>query len=136
MPKLNTTVKAVRLDNAILDELESRLNGRSFNSWLNEMIAESLNEKKSSSSEGKPEKIPAELENIEGMVMFSGLTMKQFWDDIAKKLEDGVLMFSSTGTEVSISPWVDRFADVCRDKGLNVEEVAERAIGALQRGLL
>lgn len=36
MPKLNTTVKSVRLDNDVLSEIE--LNGASFNSWLTETI--------------------------------------------------------------------------------------------------
>ena len=47
MPKLNSTVKSVRLDNDILAELEKRLGGKTYNAWLNEKIAEEL---------GKPNK--------------------------------------------------------------------------------
>ena len=43
MPKLNTTVKSVRVDNEKIDELEKRLNGQTFNSWLNDVIDDYLN---------------------------------------------------------------------------------------------
>lgn len=121
MPKLNTTVKAVRLDNDKLEQIESQLAGKTFNSWLNEVIDDYLAPKIILPPTGKP----SELEEIEGMVAFSGLTMKQFWDDIALKLNDGVLMFTSTGTEVACEPWVEKLRDVCRDKGIPVEKVVE-----------
>lgn len=38
MPKLNTTVKSVRLDNDVLSEIEGLLDGSSFNSWLTETV--------------------------------------------------------------------------------------------------
>jgi len=126
MPKLNTTVKAVRIDNDKLAEIESRLGGQTFNAWFNEIIDKFLggSVKKSIVNEGKPV-IPNELEEIEGMVAFSGLTMKQFWDDIAYKLNEGVLMFTSTGTEVACEPWVEEMKDVCKDKGIPVEKAVQ-----------
>jgi len=124
MPKLNTTVKAVRIDNDKLAEIESRLAGQTFNAWFNEIIDNFLGGKKPMPSEGKPH-IPKELEEIEGMVAFSGLTMKQFWDDIAVKLNDGVLMFTSIGTEVAGEPWTEDFKDICHDRGISIEQGIE-----------
>ena len=132
MPKLNTTVKAVRIDNDKLAEIESRLAGQTFNAWFNEIIDEFLggSVKKSIAKEGKPV-VPDELGEIEDMVAFSGLTMKQFWDDIALKLNEGVLMFTSTGTEVACEPWVDEFKDLCRDKHIDVEQTIKRVMQSL-----
>ena len=38
MPKLNSTVKSVRIDNEKLAELENKIGEKSINAWLNECI--------------------------------------------------------------------------------------------------
>ena len=42
MPKANTTVKSVRIDNDKLEALEKMLDGKTINAWLNERIEEAV----------------------------------------------------------------------------------------------
>lgn len=128
MPKLNTTVKSVRIDNDKLEELERRLGSQSINSWLNDQIEAFLS--------GKPEKTEGKTVayvEIEEMVTFCGLTMDRFWEDIADKLTSGVLMFEDGGTRVELPKWAEDFRDACHDMCIPVEKAVENAIKAMKK---
>ena len=131
MPKLNTTVKSVRIENEKLVELEKRLAGRSINSWLNEQITEFLG--------GKPAKIGCELSSetmgsIREMLGFSGMTFDDLLKDINEKLESGELMLDEGCTRVQMPAWAEAFEEACHDLCIPVEKAAENAIKALKKG--
>lgn len=130
MPKVNSTVKSVRIDNATLSELERRLGGQSINSWLNEQIESYL-------SGGKPhiEKNTA-LMDIEQMASLSGMRLDEVIEEIDRLMNEGVLQLHRERITVEKPAWVERFEEACHEKCLDVEKVVENAIKAIQRGTL
>jgi len=66
MPKANTTVKSVRIDNDTLAALEGLLDGQSINSWLNEKIEEAvgLPSKRKPSNTGLPDGYKEKYEDL------------------------------------------------------------------------
>lgn len=86
MPKLNTTVKAVRVDNDKLAELEKRLGGQTINSWMNEQIAEYLGGKKSQKIEASPE-----MEEIESIGKFFDMSREEMLKAVCEGLMNGNL---------------------------------------------
>lgn len=133
MPKLNSTVKSVRVDNEKLAELERRLGDKSINAWLNEQIEGFLNG--SVTREVNPVKSPV-MEDIETMVGLSGMVLDDFWKEICGLMEDGNIEISSVGVQLVSEAWVEDFKEACHDRGLPVEKVAESAIKAVKRGVL
>ena len=129
MPKLNSTVKSVRVDNEKLAELERRLGDKSINAWLNEQIEGFL-------SGSVTREVNPVMEDIETMVGLSGMVLDDFWKEICGLMEDGNIEISSVGVQLVSEPWVEDFKEACHDRGLPVEKVAESAIKAVKRGVL
>lgn len=134
MPKLNTTVKAVRIDNDKLAELEQRLAGRSINSWLNEKITEFI--------EGKPVKISEkseaspnnDLKEVESMANFFGLTLDKMLSKICEGLTDGTLTIEN-GKVVGV-PEIDleNLKEACHDRGIGMQEAIDKTVKNLRSG--
>ena len=140
MPKANTTVKAVRVDNDKLEALEKMLNGRTINSWLNEKIEEAVSfpvsENKKRIPEVNPFDLPEDaLRDIESMSSLSGTTLRGAIEEFDRLLNDGTLIIGKTIT-VGLPRWVDRFISACEDKCLDVERVGENAVKSIERGTL
>ena len=129
MPKLNTTVKAVRIDNDKLAELEKRLAGRSINSWMNEQISLYLENKSPMAKEGRPTFDTAELD---GMASCLGISGNELLHQVVEGLSEGTLTVSE-GKVRGYTPWVEEFEDVCHDLCIPVEKAVERAIKDLRR---
>lgn len=89
MPKLNTTVKAVRIDNDKLAELEKRLGGQTINSWMNERIAEYLGAEPSKILK-KTEASP-EMEEIESIGKFFDMSGEEMLKAVCDGLMNGNL---------------------------------------------
>ena len=130
MPKLNTTVKAVRIDNDILERLERRLEGKSFNAWMNEQIVSCLDSQKTDAKVGKPLFDMTELEDMAGCFGMSG---EELLHGVVEGLNDGVLTVEN-GAVKGYTPWADEFEAVCHDLCIPVEKAAENAIKALRNG--
>ena len=130
MPKLNTTVKAVRIDNDKLSVLITRLNGQTINSWLNNQIDCYL-ENKTESKGVNPDVPPDVWENIVSMAEFCEGGLTGLLMAVNKMLEDGVL---DTDLRVHKEKWAENFEATCHELGLPVEKAAESAIKALKRG--
>lgn len=140
MPKANTTVKAVRVDNDKLEALEKMLNGRSINSWLNERIEEAVSfptsENKRGSAEVNPLDLPEDaLRDIESMSILSGTTLREAIEEFERLLNDGTLVLGKR-IMVSLPCWVEKFVAACEDKCLDSERVGESAVKAIERGAL
>lgn len=139
MPKLNTTVKSVRIDNGSLNELEQRLGGKTINAWLNEKIEEEISGKP---IEKQPEcvseyGISSEvLSEINEMVTLMGGTAGEFIEDVKNKLVEGIIC--SENGKIAGLPTIDttRFEEVCHDKCLDPQTVLEKATKAVERGTL
>lgn len=135
MPKLNTTVKAVRIDNDKLSELITRLDGQTINAWLNNQI-DSYLENKTESKGVNPidDDVPPDVwENIVSMAEFCEGRLTGLLMAVNKMLEDGVL---DTDLRVHKEKWVENFEETCHELGLPVEKAAESAIKALRKGSL
>lgn len=130
MPKLNTTVKAVRIDNDKLAELTRRLGGQTINSWLNNQIDCYL-ENKSEQKGVNPDVPPDVWENIVSMAEFCEGGLNGLLLAVNRMLEEGIL---DTDLRVRKEKWVENFEEACHEKGLPVEKAAEGAIKALKRG--
>ena len=136
MPKLNTTVKAVRIDNDKLAELEQKLAGRSINSWLNEKITEFI--------EGKPlktEKIleaspNRDMEEIESMARYFGITAENLLKMVCDGLGEGEL--SVENGKIVGKPMIDleNYLDACHEVGADPQKVLDKATQGVRRGTL
>lgn len=134
MPKLNSTVKSVRIDDEKLAELEKRLGGKSINAWFNEQIDGFL-DNSSVKREVNPVKSSV-MEEIETMVGLSGMDAEDFWKEICRLLEDGVLEMSPSGVNPVSEPWAESLKETCHDLCVSVEKASEAACKALRKGLL
>ena len=130
MPKLNTTVKAVRIDNDKLAELTKRLGSQTINSWLNNQIDCYL-ENKSEQKVVNPDIAPDVWENIVSMADFCEGGLNGLLLAVNKMLEDGIL---DTDLRVHKEKWAENFEETCHELGLPVEKAAESAIKALKKG--
>ena len=144
MPKLNTTVKSVRIDNYKLAELEKKLGGKTINAWLNERIDEflGLSTKNPGVISGKPQKIDEksvlshekELKEIESMAKFFGLTTEDVLKGIFEGLNDGYLTVE--GGKIVGVPEVDltELEEAARERNMTIEVVIDRTIKNLRSG--
>ncbi len=129
MPKLNSTVKAVRVDNDKLAELERRLGDRSINSWMNEQISVYLG----SADEG--ENISEWKADLDAMLELSGIGFDEFMDVIYGWVCDGTIDLTD-GVKVSEASWVTDLRETCHDLCIPVEKAVESACKALRKGLI
>ena len=140
MPKKNSTVKAVRIDNDILAELEAKLGERTINSWLNEQIEGYVRGSENEPKQVNPQNFEnsrsasPELRDIEQMVSLSGLTMDDFYTQIDGLMNEG--SFNLAGGKISINypDWFNDFVETCHDCSVPVEEAIKRATKALRKG--
>lgn len=136
MPKLNTTVKAVRVDNDVLERFEKKLKGQSVNSWLNEQILMFVDgdsaafSQNNESKTGKPLSDSAELEE---MALCFGMTGEEMLHSLVESLNEGLVTVDK-GKVVGYLPWADEFEEVCHDLCIDVEKAASGAIKALRNG--
>lgn len=143
MPKLNSTVKSVRLDNDILAELEKRLGGKTYNAWLNEKIAEEL---------GKPNKnietvrvnpvnavINTSLDafvDLKSIVDYYGITMDGLLEKVDVALNDGTLSLDDGKLVCVLPDWAVKLSDACHEIGYDVDKIVDSAIKSLKKGSL
>lgn len=130
MPKLNTTVKAVRIDNDKLAELTKRLGGQTINSWLNNQIDCYL-ENKAEQKGVNPDVSTDVWENIVSMAEFCEGGLNGLLLAVNRMLEEGIL---DTDLRVRKEKWVESFEEACHEQGIPVEKAAEGAIKVLKRG--
>ena len=137
MPKLNTTVKAVRIDNDKLAELERSLGGQSINSWLNEKITEHLAGKPvvmGTVSGELPYGIQREtLDDLATMCSFMGgnlNTMLSLFDEAANTGE----IYFENGRLMGKPPInLDKFLEACREVGADPQKVLDKATAGIRR---
>lgn len=112
MPKLNTTVKSVRVDNEKIDELEKRLNGQTFNSWLNEVIDEYLNGSSGtfSSKNGR---------DLSEMLSCFKKSESEFIDDVHELMENGTLTYENGRLTIDLGFDYQPFLDFCQKRKAN-----------------
>lgn len=106
MPKLNTTVKSVRVGNEKIDELEKRLNGQTFNSWLNEVIDDYLNGSSGtfSSKNGR---------DLLEMLSCFKKSESEFIDDVHELMENGTLTYENGKLTIDLGFDYQAFLDFC-----------------------
>ena len=141
MPKLNTTVKSVRIDNDKLAELETRLGGKTINAWLNEQIEcylsgekvdRGVNPQKNSEKSGlTPNK---DLEEIESMAKFFGMTGGEMLKGVCEGLMDGNLTVEN-GKVVGV-PEIDleNLKEACHERGIGMQEAIDKTVKSLRSG--
>lgn len=136
MPKLNTTVKAVRIDNDKLAELEERLGGQTINSWLNEKIAEYLGGKPLK-TEKKSEASPNnDLKEIESMANFFGFSLDEFLKMVCEGLTEGVLTIEKGKLVGTPDLDLENFKEACHEMGADPQKVLDKAAQGVRRGTL
>jgi len=143
MPKANSTVKAVRIDNDILAEFEQKLAGQSINSWLNEQIEGYVRGTQINKTDPKgvnPQKSEKSLsatplnEEIEEMLSVSGLSVEKFLDDLTEMMNDGSFDLSGGRLSIVYPSYISEFEETCHDCGIPVEDAMKKAAKALRRG--
>lgn len=148
MPKLNTTVKAVRIDNDKLEELEKKLKGQTINSWLNGQIENFIKGEKGVNPKGKkvnPEVNPTKytkyaafdvvpldiIENIIDASNYCDDGLLGLMTALNNMIEDGIL---DTDLSIHRDEWIEKMEKFSKESGLPVEKVADKAIAVLKRG--
>lgn len=136
MPKLNSTVKAVRIDNEKLAELEERLGGQTINSWLNEKISEYLGGKPIKSSEKSEASPNRDMEEIESMARYFGITAENLLKMVCDGLGEGEL--SVENGKIVGKPAIDleNYLDACHEVGADPQKVLDKATQGVRRGTL
>lgn len=141
MPKLNTTVKSVRIDNDKLAELEGRLGGKTINAWLNEQIEcylsggkgdKGVNPQKNSEKTGlTPNK---DLEEIDSMAKFFGMEGGDLLKGVCAGLMDGNLTVEN-GKVVGV-PEIDleNLKEACHERGIGMQEAIDKTVKNLRSG--
>ena len=137
MPKLNTTVKAVRVDNEVLEKFEEKLKGQSVSSWLNQQIEDFVDDsarfsQNSGSKTGKP---VSDMGKLDEMAMCFGVSSEEMLSKVVEALENGEFTFVGGKIVAVEEPWVDAFRETCHDLCIPVEKACESAIKALRRGI-
>ena len=136
MPKLNTTVKSVRIDNDILSELESRIDC-SFNSWLNSVIADYIggkpqNQTKSDDTPSDYDGVnPRILANIKQMCPFLGTSFSGMMEMLSNGLDDGSLSVVDGRLKGETEVNLDGFYEVCHEKNLDLQKAIDKAVAML-----
>ena len=141
MPKLNTTVKSVRIDNDKLADLEGRLSGKTINAWLNEQIEcylsgekgdKGVNPQKISEKSGlTPNK---DLEEIESMAKFFGMDGSDLLKGVCDGLMDGNLTVEN-GKVVGIPKIdLDSLEEACHERGIGMQEAIDKTVKNLRSG--
>ena len=141
MPKLNTTVKSVRIDNDKLADLEGRLGGKTINAWLNEQIEcylsgekgdKGVNPQKNTEKSGlTPNK---DLEEIDSMAKFFGMDGGELLKGVCAGLMDGNLTVEN-GKVVGIPEVnLDNFKEACHEKGIDLQKALDKATQSIRRG--
>lgn len=135
MPKLNTTVKSVRIDNDTLSELESRIDG-TFNSWLNGVIEEYLKSekpKKPDSTGVYPTIDKPIADNLSQMAVFMGTDLSGLVSALNDGLEDGSLSYENGRLIGQSELKMDRFYEICHDRNLERQKAFDRLVNMLER---
>ena len=141
MPKLNTTVKSVRIDNDKLAELEGRLGNKTINAWLNEQIEcylsggkgnEGVNPQKKSEKSGlTPNK---DLEEIDSMAKFFGMDGGELLKGVCAGLMDGNLTVEN-GKVVGVPEVnLENLEEACHDRGIGMQEAIDKTVKNLRSG--
>lgn len=123
MPKLNTTVKSVRIDNNVLEELEKKLNGRTFNSWLNEKINESV--------EGKPVKSPFS-ENLSEMIAYYKISEKEFLAQIEGLVQDGTITCEKGKLLLYDDYGLPTYLEICKERKIDPKTMIDKITDSLR----
>ena len=148
MPKLNTTVKSVRIDNDKLAELEAKLGGKTINAWLNEQIECYLSGEKT--EKGVNPRKTAEnlvlphdkygidvkyLDDMETMANFMGGSVAEMIRLTDEAMNNGVLNYQN-GEYVGVNPNLntDKFRDACHDINKDPQEILDKVVGLIEKG--
>lgn len=129
MPKLNTTVKSVRIDNDKLERLERKLGGRTINSWLNEKIEEEVEGIKIA-KDFLPSAMEEELGSMAG---FFAMSADELLDGIFAGLREGYLTVEE-GKVVGVPEVdLDEFKKVSKFFNRTPDEMMRDVIKGLKR---
>ena len=147
MPKLNTTVKSVRIDNDKLAELEDRLGGKTINAWLNEQIEcylfgekgdKGVNpQKKSEKTElslnkwGIDEKI---LEDMATMIPFMGESVAEMIRLMDAALNEGMITYENGRYIGTPEIYLDDLKEACHERGIGMQEAIDKTVKNLRSG--
>lgn len=129
MASTKTRTKTIRIANEACDYFEDKPLNRLVESVYSllkegEMIFDGENvilPKKESSSGVYTD----ELSDIEEMVTLLGGTLGVFLRDIRTSLDDGRLSIENGRVKCVLPEWVERFEDICHDKGVPTEKMVE-----------
>lgn len=132
MPKLNTTVKSVRIDNDILEKLEKQLDGKTFNYWLNEKIREEV------------EKPSGDFSTPSGKELLSMLSCfrksgEEFIEDSCRLMEEGTLTYENGKLKAVSFPnmgeYEERFLEWCKSKRVDPQKVFTNLMAEVSKEL-
>lgn len=137
MPKLNTTVKSVRIDNDTLNELEKRIDG-SFNAWLNEVIEDYLGPKKPKTVDNtgvypktSDTALGFTLDNIDQMARLMGSSLEDILGGLNRGLEDGTLTVEGNKIVGVTELNLNGLYEVCHEKNIEPQKAIDKAVQML-----
>jgi len=135
MPKLNTTVKSVRIDNDNLAELERKIGSKSINAWLNEQIEAFLYGSKSETG-GLPKIAvkPETYRSMESMINFYGGDLGHLIEMLNEAMEKSTVIYEG-GSLIGLPQIdLDRYMDVCHEMNVDPQETIYKVAQMVERG--
>lgn len=82
------------------------------------------------------EKRSLAYEDIAFMASLCEMSMERVEEEVSRLMNEGVLVFVGGKIGIELPSWAKSFEEVCHDRGVDTEKVAEAAIKAIKRGTL
>ena len=124
MPSIGSKTKTVRFYADDLEKIEELVSGGStFSGAVHQLISEGL---------GVPQKT---IDGIKEMGELAGLSLAEMLAEYLRMMEEGYLMYEDDGRILPMKEeWEEELEELCRSRGLTLEEVGLKTIQALKNG--
>lgn len=122
MPTIGSVTKTIRISPEDLGVIEGLMeDGATWSGAVHKLCRSYMPiEKKDIEKKDNPV-----LAEIEEMSALCGCTLENVLNRVCEMLNDGTLMINNGEMSVGLPEWVERFEDICHDKGVPVEKMIE-----------
>ena len=135
MASTKTRIKPIRIANETADFFEGKPLNRIVE-CVHQMILSGtlICDGEEISVNGVPKKT---IDGIKEMGEIAGLSLAEMLAEYLRMMEEGELMYEDDGRILPMKEeWQEELEELCRSRGLTLEEVGRRTMDALRKGVL